>query len=92
MPVTREAIRETFHLDGDDVGRAIEQLKTLIHEGTVRRLVLKDRNGLTVIEAPLTFGVVGAMLIPVWAAITAIAAVVAHATIVVERHDGGTTA
>lgn len=91
MPVTTEAIRETFHLD-DDVGRVVEQLKTLIHEGNVRRLVLKDRDGLTLIEVPLTVGVVGAMLVPVWAAITAIAAVVADATVVVERHDGGPTA
>ena len=91
MPVTTEPIHETFHLGGDGAGRVVEQLKTLIHEGNVRRLVLKDRSGRTLIEIPLTVGVVGAMLIPVWAAITAVAAVVADATIVVERHDRGTT-
>lgn len=91
MPVTKEPIHETFHLGGGDAGRVVEGLKTLIHEGNVRRLVLKDRSGHTLIEIPLTVGVVGAMLIPVWAAITAVAAVVADATIVVERHDKGTT-
>lgn len=91
MPVTTEPTHETFHLGGHGSGRVVDQIKTLIHEGNVRRLVVKDRSGRTLIEMPLTVGVAGAMLIPVWAAITAVAAVVADATIVVERHDRGTT-
>jgi hypothetical protein len=85
MPLTKESLRETFHLDDEGVDRVIEKIKALIHEGNVRRVIVKDRDGLTLIEAPLTLGVVGAMLAPVWAAIAAIATIVADATVVVEK-------
>jgi hypothetical protein len=65
----------------------LDRIKTLIHEGNVRRLIVKDAKGVTLIEAPLTVGVVGAVLVPIWAAIAAIAAIVADATVVVERHE-----
>lgn len=87
MPLTKESIRETFHLDDEGVDRVIEKIKALIHEGNVRRVIVKDRDGVTLIEAPLTLGVVGAMLAPVWAAIAAIATIVADATVVVEKRD-----
>jgi hypothetical protein len=92
MPLTKESIFETFHIDDQGVERVIDQIKELVHEGNVRRLIVKDRNGVTVIEAPLTFGVVGAVLAPVWAAIAAIAAIVADATVVVERRETTTPA
>lgn len=92
MPLTKESIFETFHIDDQGVERVIDQIKELVHEGNVRRLIVKDRNGVTVIEAPLTVGVVGAVLVPVWAAIAAIAAIVADATVVVERRETETAA
>lgn len=92
MPLTKESIFETFNIDDEGVDRVIDQIKELVHEGNVRRLIVKDRNGATVIEAPLTVGVVGAVLLPVWAAIAAIAAIVADATVVVERHESKTPA
>jgi hypothetical protein len=92
MPLTKEAICHTFHLDDEGVDRVIEKTKALIHEGNVRRLIVKDAKGLTLIEAPLTVGVVGAMLLPVWAAIAAIAAIVADATVVVERRESAAPA
>lgn len=92
MPLTKESIFETFHIDDQGVERVIDQIKELVHEGNVRRLIVKDRTGATVIEAPLTVGVVGAVLVPVWAAIAAIAAIVADATVVVERRETGTPA
>ncbi|HTJ60273.1 MAG TPA: DUF4342 domain-containing protein [Candidatus Saccharimonadales bacterium] len=90
MPLTKESIFETFHIDDEGVDRVIDQIKELVHEGNVRRLIVKDRDGATVIEAPLTVGVVGAVLLPVWAAIAAIAAIVADATVVVERRETST--
>lgn len=87
MPITKETIYETLHLDDEGVDRVIDRIKALVHEGNVRRLVVKDAQGKTLIEAPLTIGVVGAMLVPIWAAIAAIAAIVADATVVVERHE-----
>lgn len=92
MPLTKESIFETFHIDDEGVDRVIDQIKELVHEGNVRRLIVKDRDGVTVIEAPLTVGVVGAVLLPVWAAIAAIATIVADATVVVERRETSTPA
>ena len=66
-----EKIRtEEFKITGDAV---ISKIKEIIHEGNVRRIILKDENGKTFIEIPLTIGVVGVLLVPVWAAIGAIA-------------------
>ena len=92
MPTTKESIWETFHIDEEGVDRVIEKLKTLVEEGNARRLLVKNRQGVTLIEVPLTVGVVGAVLLPVWAAIVAIAAIVTDAVITVEkRTDWGTS-
>ena len=87
MPVTKESIFETLHIDQDGVDRVIERTKKLIHEGNVRRLIVKNAQGVTLIEVPLTMGVVGAVLVPVWAAIAAIAAIATDATVVVEKRQ-----
>ena len=86
MPITKESLFEIFNIDQEGIDRVIDKTKALIHEGNVRRIVVKDRQGSTIIEAPLTLGVVGAMLLPVWAAIGAVATMVADATVVVEKH------
>ena len=69
---------------GDDL---VAKVKEIIHEGNVRRIIIKDDDGKTLIEVPLTLGLVGAVLIPVWAAIGAIAALVTKCSIVVERAE-----
>ena len=89
MPTTKESLFETLHIDQEGVDRVIEKTKELIHEGNVRRLLVKNAQGVTLIEVPLTIGVVGAVLLPVWAAIAAIATVISDATIVVEKRDTG---
>ncbi len=73
---------EEFRLDGREV---LAKVKELVAEGNVRRIIIKNEEGHTLIEVPLTIGVIGALLIPVWAAIGAIAALVTRCTIVVER-------
>jgi hypothetical protein len=60
-------------------------VKELVHEGNVRRIIVKDDEGKTLIEIPLTLGVVGALLLPVAAALGAIAALVTECTIIVEK-------
>lgn len=87
MPATisKETIYETFHLKGEDVEKVIEKLKKLVHEGNIRRIIVKNANGDTLIEVPLTVGLVGVALLPVWAAIGAIAALAADCTIQVEK-------
>jgi Domain of unknown function (DUF4342) len=87
MPLTKESLFETLHIDQEGVDRVIERTKKLIHEGNVRRLIVKNAEGVTLIEVPLTMGVVGAVLVPVWAAIAAIAAIVSDATVVVEKRE-----
>lgn len=74
--------KEEFEVTGDVV---IAKIKELLHEGNVRRITLKNEEGKTLIEIPLTVGVVGMVLLPVWAAIGAIAALAANLTIVVEK-------
>ncbi|MEE9579591.1 MAG: DUF4342 domain-containing protein [Gemmatimonadota bacterium] len=75
---------EEHRVRGDDL---VAKVKEIIHEGNVRRIIIKDDEGKTLIEVPLTLGVVGAVLIPVWAAIGAIAALVTKCSIVVERAE-----
>ena len=73
---------EEFKVDGEAL---ISKIKEIIHEGNVRKIIIKDEKGHTYIEIPLTIGVVGAILLPVWAAIGAIAALAANFTIIVEK-------
>jgi len=63
----------------------IARIEQLIHEGSVRRVLVKDAKGTTIIEVPLAVGLVGVALVPVWAAIAAIAALAADFTLQVER-------
>ena len=74
---------EELKLRGDTL---LGKLKELLHEGDIRRVTIKNEDGHTLIEIPLTIGVVGVLLLPVWAAIGAIAALAANLTIIVERH------
>ena len=75
---------QEFSMTGEQV---VEFLKKLLHEGNIRRVVLKDESGKTLLEIPVTIGVVGVVLLPVWAAIGAAAALVAKMTIVIERTE-----
>lgn len=75
---------EEFEVDGDKI---VETVKRLVHEGNIRRITIKNEEGKSLMEIPLTFGVVGAVLLPTLAAIGALAALVTHCTIVVERTE-----
>ena len=75
---------EEFRIDGDQL---VAKVKKILKEGNVRRIIIKDDKGTVLIEMPLTVGVVGVVLLPVWAALGAIAALVANCTIVVEKLD-----
>ena len=76
-----KTIWETIRLQGSEL---LEKLKHVIHEGNVRRVIIKQGNR-TVAEFPLTAGVVGAVLAPILAAIGALVAVLNDCTIEVER-------
>ena len=84
--MSEEKVRtEAFRVDGEDL---IARIKNLVKEGNIRRITIKNKEGKTVFEIPLTFGVVGALIAPQLAAIGAIAALVTEATVVVEKVDG----
>ncbi len=63
----------------------VDKMKTLIHEGNVRRIIVKDEKGHTFLEIPLTIAAIGVIAAPLLAAIGAIAALVGNFTLVVER-------
>jgi hypothetical protein len=73
---------EEFRVSG---GEILNKVKEIIHEGNVRRIILKDEQGKTFLEIPLTVGVVGALIAPVLAAVGAVAALASNLTIVVEK-------
>jgi hypothetical protein len=73
---------EEFQLNG---GEILNKVKEIIHEGNVRRIILKDEHGKTFLEIPLTVGVVGAIIAPILAAVGAVAALASNLTIIVEK-------
>lgn len=79
-----DAGHEEFSLNGSEI---IDKIKELIHQGNIRRIIIKNEDSRTIVEIPLTLGVVGAALAPVLAAVGAIAALVTKMTIVVEKID-----
>ncbi len=82
--VETQTRNQEFKVTGDAV---VGKLKELLHEGNIRRITIKNEEGKTLIEIPLTIGVAGALFLPVWAAIGAIAALAANLTIVIEKID-----
>lgn len=74
--------KEEFKVAAEDIVRTV---KKLIAEGNARKISIRNESGETIIEFPLTFGVVGAALAPLLAAAGAVAALVTNCTIVVER-------
>jgi hypothetical protein len=73
---------EEFKVRGKDL---VDKIKALVHEGNVRRIILKDEAGHTFLEIPLTVAAIGVIAAPLLAAVGALAALVTNFTIVVER-------
>lgn len=69
----------------------LSKVKELVHEGNVRRIIIKDQSGHTILEIPLTVGVVGAILAPTLAAVGAIGALLAQCSIQVVRSETPST-
>jgi len=74
--------QEEFRLSG---GEVLDKVKALLHEGNIRRLILRNEEGRTLLEIPLVVGLVGVALLPILAAVGAVAAVATRLTLVVER-------
>lgn len=75
---------EEFSVNSDQV---VEKVKQLIKEGNVRRVIIKNEKGESIMEFPVTAGVVGVLLLPTLAALGAAAVLITRCTIAVERWD-----
>ncbi|MFC1770609.1 DUF4342 domain-containing protein [Candidatus Margulisiibacteriota bacterium] len=76
--------REEIKVRGEEL---LKKIKELVHAGNIRKLIIKNEDGKVYMEIPLTIGVVGAFLAPVWAAIGALAALVAKFKIEIIRKE-----
>ena len=74
--------REEIHVSGEEL---ISKIKELVHEGNIRHVIIQNEKGRTLIDIPLSLGVVGVLLAPQLAAVGAIAALITKGTIIVER-------
>ena len=75
---------EEFQFSGDTL---LAKVKEIIRAGNIRRIIIKNEDGRTLIDIPLTLGVVGTLLAPQLAAIGAIAALVMKGSIVIEKDE-----
>ena len=80
----KETRTEEFKVSADEL---VKTVKKLIHEGNVRKILIKDEKGKNLIEIPVTIGVVGTILAPWLAALGVIGALATNCTIVVEREN-----
>jgi hypothetical protein len=75
-------VYEDLKVEGEDL---VAKIRDLIHEGNVRRIIIKNSEGNVLAEVPVTLGVVGAVIAPSLAVVGAIAAVVSDCSITIER-------
>jgi uncharacterized membrane protein len=62
-------------------GVLVTKIKELIAQGNVRRIIIKNEEGHTLIEIPMTIGVIGSVISAV------LFPMVAHLTVVIERQE-----
>jgi hypothetical protein len=79
-----QEIAEEIQVMGSNL---VEKVKELIHEGNVQRVIIKNEQGHTLVEIPVTFAAIGVIAAPVLAAVGAIAGLVTKCTVVVERRE-----
>lgn len=82
MTTSNTGTSEEHTVNSNDL---LEKVKQIVREGNARRITIRNEAGKTLLEIPLTIGVVGVVLIPVWIAIGTIAALAGRYTIVVEK-------
>ena len=86
-PITLMAFQnfvEEIQVLGKDL---VDKVKSLVHEGNVQRVIVKDDTGHTFMEIPVTLAAVGVLIAPLLAALGALSALVAKFTIVIVRNE-----
>ncbi|MEM2899489.1 MAG: DUF4342 domain-containing protein [Thermoplasmata archaeon] len=81
---TKKVSKEVYSVSSDDL---IVKVKHLIHEGNITKIVIKNEKDETLLEIPVTVGLIGAVLAPWMAALGVIAAMVTRCKIIVERKE-----
>ncbi len=85
MPKKSSTKESSFKVNGEDL---LKEIKKLIHEGNIRRIIIKDEKGKnTYMEIPVTVGVVGVVLLPVLGAVGALAAMVGLVTVEIIKDE-----
>jgi hypothetical protein len=74
--------KDTYKLKGEEI---VSKVKEIIKEGNARRIIIKNEEGKSVMELPVTVGVVSVLVAPYLAAVGALAAVLTNCTVEVER-------
>jgi hypothetical protein len=79
--------QRTFQEFKVEAGELVDKVKDLIHEGNIRRIIIKDASGNTFMEIPLNIAAIGVVAAPLLSALGALAALVAKFTVVIERTE-----
>jgi hypothetical protein len=82
--VNFQRVVEEIHVMGSNL---VDKVKELIHEGNVQRIIIKNEQGQTIVEIPVTLAAIGVVAAPELAAVGAIAGFVTKCTLVVERRE-----
>jgi hypothetical protein len=80
----RKVVEEQIHVAASSL---LETVKKLVHEGNVRRIVIRNAEGRTLLDMPVTAGVAGVVLLPFFTMVAGLVALFKEFTIVVERHE-----
>jgi len=78
------SIKETFSVTGENL---LKRIKELIADGNVTKISISDKHGKDIMSFPVTLGVIGVVLAPIFAAVGALAALLTECKITVERTD-----
>lgn len=87
LPMTTSSTDSSQRTEEHSVNsdKLLEKVRQIVRDGNARRITIRSESGKTLMEIPLTFGIVGVVLAPVWIAIGTIAALAGRYTIVVEK-------
>jgi len=73
---------EEFSINGEEL---ITKIKEIIKQGNAKKIIIRGKDDNELLSFPVTVGVAGVLLAPIFAAVGAIAALVTECTIVIER-------
>jgi hypothetical protein len=78
------ARKQRIQVRGEEL---LAKVRELIHEGNTRRIIVIGDDGATLLEIPLTAGIVGAVVAPALVAVGAIAALATNYTLLIEARN-----